>query len=217
MRWNRAVQHLEGLAQSCAEMAARPTSLFPLRVTQLWAVGDLLSTPHDIDFVRVALCLDLPVDDVAWWSEPHGTRHWADATRVSKNPVSVWWRSAHAPVWNHRIERPALVWDETAGVAAETLEAIRQGTPDSVRQTAPSEDQLRVRLDDELSVSRLALRSTTAAYEARRWSPGRLEPIADDLWRASDGYLDVLSAIRGDSGDACRLAGSGGVVIRGES
>jgi hypothetical protein len=59
------------------------------------------------------------------------------------------------------------------------------------RWTAPSEDQLRVRLDDELSVSRSAHRSTTDAYEARRWSPGRLEPIADDLWRASDGYLDV--------------------------
>jgi hypothetical protein len=55
MRRTRAVQHVEGQAQSCAEMALKLASLFPLRVTQLWAVGDLHETPHDLDPVRVAL------------------------------------------------------------------------------------------------------------------------------------------------------------------
>lgn len=161
-------------------------------------VGEVLATPRDVNVLTVALCLDLPVDEVAWWSEPRGTRHAAEATRLSKNPVHTWWRSAHAPVWNHRVDRPALVWDQIDGVAVDTVAAIREGSGESVRQPAPSRDQLRARLDDELDVSLRALRATTAAYDARRWSPGRLEPIADDLWRASDGYPDVLSAVRGD-------------------
>lgn len=168
MKWIRAVHHLEALAQSCAEMAEQPLSLFPLRVTQLWAVGDLLGAPRDLDVVRVALAVDLPVDQVAWWSEPRGTRHWAEATRLSKNPVLAWWRSAHAPVWNHRIVRPALVWDEIGGVATDTLHAIRGGSADPVRQPAPGADQLQARLNDELTVSLKALRATTAAYDARR-------------------------------------------------
>ena len=38
------------------------------------------------------------------------------------------------------------------------------------------------------------LRSGTLEYDNRRWKPGKLEPVADALWRASDGYLDVLDA-----------------------
>jgi hypothetical protein len=54
----------------------------------------------------------------------------------------------------------------------------------------------RHRLDDELTVSLRALRGQTRSYEDRRWSPGKLEPAADALWRASDGYLDMLDAVR---------------------
>ena len=40
-----------------------------------------------------------------------------------------------------------------------------------------------------------ALRECAATYEKRRWSPGKLEPVADALWRASEGYLDVINAL----------------------
>jgi hypothetical protein len=50
------------------------------------------------------------------------------------------------------------------------------------------------RLEAELSVSLRALESATAAYQERRFSPGRLEPLADALWHASAGYLDILAA-----------------------
>jgi hypothetical protein len=31
--------------------------------------------------------------------------------RLNKNPVHAYWRSAHAPVWNHEVVRPVLLWD----------------------------------------------------------------------------------------------------------
>jgi hypothetical protein len=195
MKWARAAHHVESLAQTCADMITRPSSIFPLRVVQLWAVGDILGSPRDLEAVTVALCVDLPVDDVAWWSEPSGAQHWSNATRLAKNPFVPWWRSAHGPVWNHRIDRPALVWDDVNGVRQETLAALREGRGESVRRVAPTQDELRTRLHEELAVSMRALRACTRAYEERRWNPGKLEPVADALWRASDGYLDVHEAV----------------------
>jgi hypothetical protein len=194
VKWSRAVHHLETLAQSCAELAAQPRSIFPLRVVQLWAVGDILGAIREIDTITVALAVDLPVDEVPWLSEPPGAQHWASATRLAKNPIMPLWRSSHAPVWNHHIDRPALVWSSTDGIAEKTLAALREGQADSVRSPAPTPDELRVRLDDELRVSLLALRARSHDYQERRWKPGKLEPTADALWRATDGYLDLLDA-----------------------
>ncbi|HKS98232.1 MAG TPA: hypothetical protein VJT31_01780 [Rugosimonospora sp.] len=176
-------------------MADRSASIFALRVTQLWAVGDILGPAQDLEVATVALCVDLPVDEVAWWSEPPGAQHWAYATRLAKNPVRPWWRSAHGPVWNHRIERPALVWDEADGVREGVLAAMREGRGEAVRIAAPAADEIRTRLEDELRVSLQALRACTQEYDERRWSPGKLAPLADALWRASDGYLDVRDAV----------------------
>ena len=196
MKWTRAVYHLEALARSCADMAARPASIFPLRVTQLWAAGEVLSGPRELDVVTVALCVDLPAPDVPWLTEPAGSAHWASAVRLSKLPVLPLWRSAHAPVWNHHIDRPVLLWSSTEGTAVEALAAVRDGRAEPVRLPAPAPEERRARLEDELTVSPDALRARTRTYENRRWSPGRLEPLADALWQGSNGYLDVLDAVR---------------------
>jgi hypothetical protein len=205
MKWLRAVHHVESLAQACADMATRPASIFPLRVTQMWAVGEILGPPReDLQHVTVALCVDLPPEAVAWCSQPPGAQHWANATRLANNPVLAWWRSAHAPVWNHCIDRPVQVWDEANGVDEEVLAALRDGRGQSLRPAAPAPQLLRARLDEELAVSLHALRACTRDYEDRRWSPGKLEPIADALWRAGDGYLDVLDAVRDARPDGTR-------------
>jgi hypothetical protein len=201
VNWNRAVHHVETLAQTCADLAGRESSIFALRVTALWAVGDILGQPRELDTVTVALCVDLPVDEVPWWSQPPGAEHWANATRLARSPVLAWWRSARAPVWNHRIERPALIWDEPDGVRQDALAALRGGRGDSVRSPGPSAGEFRERLAAELAVSLRALRARTEEYDDRRWRPGKLTPISDALWRASDGYLDVLDAVRGDRSD----------------
>ncbi|WP_158852043.1 DUF7711 family protein [Saccharothrix deserti] len=194
MKWSRAVRHVEELAAKCGELAGLPSSIHPLRVVQLWAVGDILGEPRDLERVTVALVVDLPVDDVPWLSEPHGAEHWANATRVAKNPIRPLWRSSRAPVWNHHVDRPALVWDSVDGTVEETLAALADGRGEEVRLPAPTADEMRARLRDELAVSLRALRRHTRAYEDKRWSPGKLTAVSDALWRVSDGYLDVLDA-----------------------
>jgi hypothetical protein len=192
MKWSRAIHHVETLAQSCAETMG--SSIYSLRVAGLWAAGDLLEPPQDRDWVRVALTVDQPAADVPWFGEPRGSQHWANAVRLTKNPVTPWWRSVHAPVWNHRIVRPVLVWDSAGGIREEVLEALRDGRIEELRPPAPGDDESRERMRAELAVSLAALRASTETYDRRRWSPGKLEPVADELWRASDGYLDVLAA-----------------------
>jgi hypothetical protein len=202
MKWARAVHHLEGLAHICEDMAGRPATIFPLRVTALWTFGEVLTSRDDLDSLPVVLAIDRPVEDVAWLCSPPGAEHWSHATGLSKNPVVAIWRSTQAPLWNHRIREPLLIWDEhrprdESGAPAMTeLIALREGNAESLRLPEPAPGELESRLAAELGVSRRALESTSAAYEQRRFSPGKLEPVADALWRASAGYLDVRRAIR---------------------
>ncbi|AOS64270.1 hypothetical protein BKA25_001978 [Actinoalloteichus hymeniacidonis] len=51
-------------------------------------------------------------------------------------------------------------------------------------------------MDAELAVSLAALGERTRHYEDRRFKPGKLEPVADALWRVSAGYLDVEASAR---------------------
>src|SRR5664279_4887505 len=127
MKWPTAVRHVSELAQSCADRTASLASIIGLRVTQLWAAGEVLGREQEIEVVTLALCVDLPPAEVPWWSIPPGGEAWASATRMAKNPILPWWRSAHAPVWNHRIVRPLLIWDEGSGVDQSALEALREG------------------------------------------------------------------------------------------
>jgi hypothetical protein len=195
VKWTRAVHHLRELAEKCAELDGQPRSFYRFRVVALWAVGEILGAARDLDRVSVALVVDLPVGEVPWLSEPDGAEHWANGTRMSRNPIKPFWRSAHAPVWNHHVDRPALLWDAETGLAEETFAALLNGRGAEVRAGAPSPAELRTRLEDELAVSLGALREQTRAYEERRWSPGKLTPVSDALWRASDGYLDLLDEL----------------------
>jgi hypothetical protein len=194
MKWERALHHLEDLAWKCAELDSRPSSIHPLRATRLWAFGDILGEPRDLESITVAVAVDLPADDVPWLSEPPGSQQWANATRLAKNPIRAWWRSASVPVWNHLIDRPALVWDAESGVAEKTLLALKEGSADDVRAPAPTAAGLQARLDDEFAVSLRALRERTRTYGDRRWSPGKIETLADPLWHVTEGYLEILDA-----------------------
>ena len=127
MNWTRAVHHVETAAAECARVAALPVAVSPLRVTQLWAFGDVLGAPQDLERVSVVLVVDLPADEVAWRTQPKGAEHWLSMTRLPKNPVDVTWRSAGAPVWNHRVASPLLVWDIAEGLVDGALDALREG------------------------------------------------------------------------------------------
>jgi hypothetical protein len=200
MKWTRAVHHLQELAQVCQDMAERPATIFPLRVTSLWTFGDVVTSRDDLDRLQLVLAVDLPLDQVAWLCPPAGAEHWSHATRLSKKPVQAIWRSSRAPLWNHRIHAPLLiwaehgVWDESGDHQVDACSALREGTAQSLRLPEPTTAEMTARLQAELEVSLRALKSTTAAYQERRFGPGRLEPLADAVWHASAGYLDILAA-----------------------
>jgi hypothetical protein len=145
--------------------------------------------------VTVAVVADLPAGAVPWLTKPDGAVHWENATRAAKNPITTLWRSAHAPVWNHYVDRPALFWNREDGLEEDVLDALSEGRGEDVRIPAPSPEELRARLRSDLDVSLAALRERTKTYEERRWSPGKLTPVADALWQASNGYLDLLDAL----------------------
>ncbi|WP_018684964.1 DUF7711 family protein [Actinokineospora enzanensis] len=196
MNRTRALHHLRALAETCADMTTRPIAIHPLRVDGLWVAGELLGPAGEVEAVTVALTVDVP--EVPWRTEPHGARHWAQATRLPQLPFTAYWRSARAPVWNHVLHRPLPVWSAD-GVREDVLDALAAGDVEALREPAPSEEETAARLRDELDVSLRALTERTAEYERRRWKPGKLEPFSDALWQASAGYLDLLRATSGDT------------------
>jgi hypothetical protein len=165
-----------------------------LPVTGLWVFGDLLGEPRDLDLVHVAVVVDLPLEDVPWLDLPRGAQHWAQAVRL-REPLAAVWRSAAGPVSNHRISRPALVWDVAGGVRESTLAALHDGRGSEFRIDAPTD--LAAQLESELALSLRFLRRQHRAYDDQRWRPGKLDPAADALWRATAGYLDLLDAVNG--------------------
>jgi hypothetical protein len=201
MKWTRAVHHLETLAGECDRMFALPNTISPLRVTQLWAFGQVVDERADLDWAQIALSADLPAQDVPWGSVPHGGTHWRRMAKL-KEPLSALWRSAHAPVWNHFVVRPVLLWDAENGIAEQAFTALRentqdaQDTVDTLRLPAPSEEELAQRIEDELAINLKAMRGRARTYEDKRWAPGKLEPVADDLWAITNGYLDLLDSPR---------------------
>ena len=192
MKWATSVRHLELAAEACSRMAELPPSLVGLRVVQLWAVGEVLGPPQDLEWITVALSVDLPVAEVPWWTVPLGGDAWVETTRLSKYPVLTWWRSAHAPVWNHRIVRPVLVWDEAHGVDDEAIAAVREGRGASRGVAEPTMEDFVSRMEDDLAVSLAELQRRTEEYATHPTT--RLGTRADALYAAARGYLDVLAA-----------------------
>jgi hypothetical protein len=197
VNWTRAVHHVELAAAECTRLADLSAATMPVRVVQMWVFGDMLGDGREsaeIDQVDLALVLDLPASAVPWLTAPPAAEHWLRMTRLAKNPVRVWWRSAAAPVWNHRIVRPLLVWQQPTGLVDEALVALRERRGAASGSPAPTPEQLVHQVADELAVSLAALQSCTTAYAERQFAPTKLGPAADALWRTCDGYLDLLSS-----------------------
>jgi hypothetical protein len=131
---------------------------------------------------------------VAWLTEPVGAEHWSNSTRLNRNPFVPRWRSVHAPVWNHEIERPVMFWDAESGTAQDVLEALRAGEGARVRSAAPSAAEFEARMAEELATCLREVRRCTEVYTEKRWAPGKMTPLADAMWFANQGYLDVLDS-----------------------
>jgi len=197
-----AVRHLDEMVEDCVEDQARRQQFgedYGVVVTALWAYGDILDATKewtDQDSVaRAAAALDLPEDEVPWLGIPPSVRWINDRMRWTNRPVHVVWRSARAPVWNHFIERPLLLWDKNAGARHLALAALRdRGDIEVHREAAPAAEELKSRLQRELEISLAAVRATTATYDDKRWARGSPIKYADALFESKLGYLDIIDA-----------------------
>ena len=75
------------------------------------------------------------------------------------------------------------------------LDGPDEAAVEALRGPAPTAAEVHDRLVDELQVSQAAVRRRSADYEQRRWAPGRLEPVADALADAVQGWLDLEDAL----------------------
>jgi hypothetical protein len=199
MKWSGGVQHLEKLRRRVRRNGR--------------AAGDgLAATGHPAggmrrhtgqrhldpqgrsDLWQVTLVVDLPVDEVAWLCHPAGVRHRSHATGLSRRPIVAMWRSMRAPLWNQHIRRPLLIWHEAGGSQPRRC----AGLATEPRRRCDCQNQPRTRCGPGWGPSsREALEPWSPPLlrrEQRRFSPGRLETVADALWHATQGCTDVLRA-----------------------
>ena len=194
MKWVTAVGHVQRMVDECARMAeAGPrSSRFP--VVELWVTGGLLDGPRDVEWIDLALGVDLPPEDLPWGCPPPAAGAWAGFTRMDKNPIAATWRSVHAPLWNHAIDAAVLVWDAESGARPDALAALKAGSSRRLALVRPSGEEYVTRMQDELAISLDELRRRTAEYDAVPRTE-RLGVGADALHRAAKSYLEVYDAL----------------------
>lgn len=197
MHRDTAIKHLRTLAELSG--TAHLPSDEPVLV-EAYAYGDILDPATDeLDFVRVALVLDLPADEVTWLALP-STHVWLNHhLRLNKVPVHALQRPSVWPVWNHLIRRPLRIWSFDGGTDDAALAALTNRDVESLRLPAPSRDEEAEQLAEELNASLVHLRRVQESYFEREWRSthkGFGVYPEDHLWHAVEGYLDLLDANR---------------------
>jgi hypothetical protein len=104
MRYRRAVEKIRILAEACRDFKRFPSEE-PF-LLEAYVFGDVLRGVDPLDFVEVALVLNLPPQEVIWETTPRGTEWLADHLRLSKGGFAYFWRSHLDPVSNHHIRGP---------------------------------------------------------------------------------------------------------------
>src|SRR5258708_15765862 len=104
MRYRRAVEKLQALAEECESVKGWP--LEDPFLLEAWVFGDVLRGADPLDCVEVVVVVNLPPEEVVWGSNPHGTLWLADPLRLSKGGFCYWGRSHPDPVSNHHAPNP---------------------------------------------------------------------------------------------------------------
>ncbi|WP_432544298.1 DUF7711 family protein [Kineococcus sp. SYSU DK002] len=198
MKWTTAVRTLEEVADRCAHVSRQPAGIVRLRVEEAWVFGALLGPRRDVledaGAVRVALVTNAEEADCAHGAQPPAAGHWLAASGLATRPVTLTFRSARAPVWNHLVDRPVRFWTVGDGTDHEVLGQLRAGDGEGLRPDPPTPAELAARLDRELAVSLGALGRAAREYDEQRWAPGAPTRRADALADVALGYLDLRAA-----------------------
>ncbi len=196
MRYGRAVQRLEMIAERCQRVSGLWDEAPPL--IGAYAFGHVLDGPDQLDAVQVALVLNHPAEELTWCARPTSCSGLPHLLELEKAPVEWYWRPAVWPVSNHVIVRPLRIWSHD-GVDAAALGALASRAAEPLRLPPPDPRQEDEQLDVELAASLAYLRRVEDRYWDREWrAEHRGSGIYPEshLWDAVHGYLDLHDAIR---------------------
>jgi len=195
MRHVTAVRRLRTIADRCQQVSGLWDE--PL-LLGAYAFGTILDSRADLDFVQVAFVLDLPPEELTWYSHPPSCTGLPDLLELDKAPVDWHWRPGAWPVSNHVIRRPVRIWS-AEGPEIIALDALISGDVETVRLPVLDGLAAREQLTTELAASLAHLRRVEDNYWEQGWRRTHrgagLYP-EDHLWRATHGYLDLLAADR---------------------
>ena len=196
MRYSIAVDRLRTIAETCTRLA----SLWkddPL-VVGAYVLGELLEGGQRPERLELAFVVDLPPDEVTWYTQPTPMTGFAATVGIDKYPCEWYSRPALWPVWNHRIRGPVRFW-ALAGPDEPTLDALGDRRLGDLHRITPTAAEEAEQLQEELAASLAHLQRVDAAYWEREWRrehKGLGIYPEEHLWRASHGYLDLLAATR---------------------
>jgi hypothetical protein len=81
-------------------------------LTEAYVFGGVLRGADPLEFVEVALVLNLPPDEVVWETTPRGTLWLADYLRLSKGGFAYFWgvlqKSAGCFGWQYGVCEPKV-------------------------------------------------------------------------------------------------------------
>ena len=214
MRRSTAVRRLRTIAeraQSICRLWAPDEGL--VAVYAFGAVLDPTAEDGSVDVVQIALVVDEPPATVTWGCRPPGYAGLGYVLELEKSPVDWCFRSAAAPLGNHRIDRPLRIWSRTTGVEEAALVALADGTADALREPRPRPPVLARHQAEELDAAQAWLREVRDRYWERTWRRdhhGAGSYPENHLWDAVDGYLDLLAAVAEGAVGTAGTAGTSG-------
>ena len=200
MRRDTAVRRLTTIAEECQRISGLWEDEQPV-LTAAYAFGELVDGAVEVEYVQVAFVLNRPAVELAWGAEPDSCGWLVDVLRLDRTPVDRYWRPADRPVTNHLIVRPLRIWSAEAGVENKALQALTDGSCESLRLPSSPPHEAHEQLATELAASLAHLRAVEASYWEQDWRRehrgGSIYPESH-LWNAVHGYLDLLSATTGE-------------------
>jgi hypothetical protein len=195
VRYTTAVGRLRTVASDLSAQAEWRDSL----IVRAYVYGELLDALPKLEWISLALVVDLPAEEVTWLAHPAAPEAAVSLLGFDKYPISWRWRPLAWPVWNHEIVGPVRFWSMEGGADESTLDALADRRLDHLERSVPSEEETFVaQLRIERNAARKHLESVVDSYHDRDWRKSHkgfgVYP-EDHLWWATKGLLDLDNAI----------------------
>ncbi|MEJ2579727.1 MAG: hypothetical protein P8Z68_11650, partial [Kineosporiaceae bacterium] len=145
MRHATAVRRLRLIAERAQQVCALWDEGTGLAAVH--AFGEVVEPPGErasVEVVQVLLTVHAAADEVPWCARPPQFAGLPYVLELEKAPVDWYFWPAAIPVGNHVVTGPVLIWDRTAGIRTDALDALAAGRAEPLRQPRPGPAQRRV-------------------------------------------------------------------------